>query len=389
MKLKVAWIFGGRSAEHEVSVVTALQAYENLNKDKYEVIPIYASKQEEFYTNPKFLDIKHYKDINSLLLSSTKIHFGRKDGRSGFFSEGLFAKFSELDLAFPLFHGPFGEDGCVQGIFESIQLPYTGFSVMASAVAMDKVIAKHLFVSLGIPTSEFSEIKRYDWIKDSQGSLKSILGKFKYPIFIKPATGGSTIGASLAKDADSLQFAIEVAFTYSDKVIVEPAFKDPIEVNCSALGYEDVQISVCEMPVRSGDLLSYADKYLKGGKGSKGKGMANLSRLIPAPISSKLTKSIRDATLKVFKALDGCGVARIDYFIDPKTDKFWINEINSPPGSLSFYLWEKTGNGLKYRDQLDIIIQDALKRAANQKKTQYTFDSPLLAQMANAKGSKS
>lgn len=381
-KIKVAFLFGGRSAEHEVSVVTALQAYENLDKEKYEVTPIYFSKAGDMYTNQKFLNIKNYHDINSLLLSSTKIYFGNMHSKGGFFSQELLNKFTPIDIAFNLFHGTFGEDGCIQGVLETYRIPYTGLNVTASAVCFDKVMAKHLFMSLGIPTCKFSVITRIEWINSPKESLARLKKELEFPIFVKPATGGSTIGANLAKDEDSLQFALDVAFTYSEKVIAEKAFIDPKEVNCSALGYEKVQVSVCEMPVRSGDLLSYEDKYLKGGKGGKGAGMASLTRIIPAPISGKLAKAIQEATVKVFKALDGCGVVRIDYFIDPDKEEYWINEVNSPPGSLAFYLWEKTGDGLSYKNELDIMISGGLKRAENQEKTQYTFDTPLLSQMA-------
>lgn len=381
-KIKVAWLFGGRSTEHEVSVVTALQAYEHLDKEKYVVIPIYTDKNGVFYTSNKLLNIKNYANLNSLLLGATKITFGQKGSQVGIYCEGILKKFIPLDLAFPLYHGSFGEDGCIQGVFEINQIPYVGFNVAASAIAMDKVISKHLFKSLGLPIVEGVGLKRIDWLSQPKDCLKTLKQALKYPLFIKPATLGSTIGTNKAIDDDSLQFALDVAFTYADKVLVEQLIENPKEVNCAVLGYEKVQVSVCEMPVRKDAVLSYEDKYLRGGKGSKGKGMASLSRLIPAPISANLMKQIQEACLKVFASLDGCGVARIDFFVDPSKDKYWINEVNSPPGSLAFYLWEKTGQGLEYKELLDIMIQDGLKRASNQAKTQYIFDSPLLEQMA-------
>lgn len=384
-KIRLALVFGGRSPEHEVSVVSAVQAYRNLDKKKYEVLAIYVDKSGDFYHNQKFLDIRNYQDIQGLILSSHKVHFGRKSRQGGLFREGLWEKFIPFDIAFPLFHGPFGEDGSIQGVFEIYQIPYVGFNVLSSSVCFDKVLTKQLFVALNIPTAPFTSVTRISWNRDSKKCVSDIKRLIHFPLFVKPATGGSTIGVNIAKDEDSLRFGLEVALTYSDKAIIEKAFKRPQEVNCSVLGYEKVLISVCEMPVRSGETLSYEDKYLRGqGKGSKGAGMASLSRLIPAPISSKLTRSIQETTRKVFQVLDGCGVARIDFFVDPKTDRFWINEVNSPPGSLSFYLWEKTGKGLKYQKLLDIMIMAGLKRAENQKLTHYTFQSPLLSQMATA-----
>lgn len=387
-KLRVGLFFGGRATEHEVSVLTALQAYENLDLEKYEVIPVYVSKKGDFYTNPKFLELKNYKDIDSLLLSSTKIIMGRKENQGGFFTQGLFAKFVSLDVAFLAFHGSFGEDGCIQGLLEIYQIPYTGFNVLGSAISMDKVISKAVFKELGLSVCKYFAINRGDFLKNPQKALGEIKKVLNFPMFIKPATIGSSIGVNKAQDEDSLNFALEVAFIYSEKALIEEAFEDTIEVNCSALGYEEVKASVCEMPVASSEVLSFADKYQKGGgKGSKGAGMASLSRVIPAPISETLAKKIQEVTIKVFKVLDGNGVARIDYFVDEKAGKFWINEINTPPGSFAFYLWEKSG--VKFSKLLDMLIEFALKRAENQTKTQYTFESGLLSQMAQKGGVKS
>jgi len=425
-KKVVGLFFGGRSAEHEVSVISALQAYKHLDLSKYEVIPIYISKQGEFFTNPKFLEIKSYKDVNALLFSSAQIVIGRKNGKPGFLHHGMFKKFTELDLAFPILHGATGEDGSLQGMFEVYQLPYVGLGVTGSALAMDKTSSKVLFKSLGYEVANYVEVKRLDWWKDQKKCISVILerlaigslGKntknktdsiaslqndkkrhamhiaslqndkitnFKHPLFVKPATGGSSIGAGRASTEDELQFAIEVASIYSEKIMIEEAFESCIEVNCAALGYEEIKASVCEMPIPTKDLLSFSDKYQRGGKGSKGAGgMESLTREIPAPISKDLTQQIQDATIKIFKAMDGCGVARIDFFVDQKKNKFWVNEVNSPPGSLAFYLWEKTGDGLKYTQLLDELIAQGIKRAENAKKTQYIFESGLLSQMAKA-----
>lgn len=389
-KLKVAFLFGGRSSEHEVSVITALQAYENLNKEKYEVIPVYVDKNGDLYTNEKFLDIKNYKDLQELLLMSKKVILGRKENKGGLHVLGFINRFIPIDVAFPLFHGSFGEDGCIQGIFEIYQIPYVGFNVLGSAVSMDKDISKALFKYLGLNIGNSLTIIRNDWIQDSKKQINFIKDNLKFPVFVKPADIGSTIGVNKASSEQELQFGIEVAATYSDKVIIEEAFDDCIEVNCAALGYKDIKVSVCEMPIRSGDALSFEDKYLKGNKsskGSKGDGMASLQRKIPAPISDRLASQIQQATIKIFKALEGCGVARIDYFVNEKSEKFWVNEVNTPPGSLAFYLFEPIG--LKYSEQLEIHIQSCLERFNDQQKTQFTFESGLLEQMAKKGGAKS
>ena len=383
-KLRVGLFFGGRATEHEVSVLTALQAYEQFDKERYEIIPVYVSKKGDFYFSPKLLDLKNYKDVDSLILGSRKVTFAK----GGLQTDGFWSKFIPIDVAFLAFHGSFGEDGCVQGLFETYQIPYTGFNVTGSAVGMDKVISKAVFKELGLPVGKYFLVKRAEWIEDSKEILEQVQKELKFLMFVKPATIGSSIGVNKASDADSLSFAIEVASTYTEKILVEEAFEGVAEVNCSALGYEEVKASVCEMPVASSEVLSFSDKYQEGGgKGSKGSGMASLSRIIPAPIPEKLTRQIQETTVKVFKALDGCGVARVDYFVDEKAGKFWINEINTIPGSFSFYLWEKSG--IKFTKLLDMLIEFALKRAENQSKTQYTFESGLLSQMAKKGGVKS
>ena len=226
-----------------------------------------------------------------------------------------------------------------------------------------------------------------DFLSDQKKCIQQIKKILTYPMFIKPGTGGSSIGVSKAKSDDELTFGIEVASSYSEKIIVEESFENISEVNCSALGYEKIKASVCEMPKPSSDILSFADKYQNGEtKGGKSAGMASLSRIIPAPISETLTKQIQETTIKVFKAIDGCGVARIDYFVDVKRGKFWINEINSPPGSFAFYLWNKSG--IDFPELLEQMIQDGVKRFENQKKTQYTFESNLLSDLAHSGGIK-
>lgn len=391
-KIILGLFFGGKSTEHEVSVITALQAYENLDLKKYEVIPVYVSKLGDFYTNPKFLDLKNYKDLEGLILSSSKIILGRRGDQSGFYIPGLLSKFIPFDLAFPALHGSFGEDGCIQGLFEFYQIPYIGFGVMGSAVGMDKITQKAVFQALDLPIGNYIALKRHEWLENSQACLKKVSSFLKFPLFVKPATTGSSIGVGKVKNKDELSFQIEVAATFAEKILIEAAFEDVAEVNCSALGYHRVEASVCEMPKASGEVLSFSDKYQRG-EGTKSsrsglelKGMVSMSRIIPAPISPKLTKTIQEATIKIFQALDGCGVARVDYFVDQKREQYWVNEINTMPGSLSYYLWEPLG--IKYSELLDKVIQYNMERAQEQKKTQYTFHSGLLQQMALKGGLK-
>ena len=261
---------------------------------------------------------------------------------------------------------------------------------MGSAVAMDKVMSKALFKELRLNVADYTYIGRSSWIDDPKRCIKEIKNVLKFPMFVKPANIGSSIGVGKAVDEDSLSFAIEVATAYSDKIIIEEALEDVIEVNCSAIGSWSEnrwpETSVCEQPIKSEDHLSFSDKYMKGGKGSKGAGMASLSRIIPAPISKKLTEQIQLATRQIFQSLGEGGVIRVDYFVDTKKEKFWANEVNSPPGSLAFYLWEKSG--ISYKELLDMLIEMALERAKERKKTTYVFESGLLEMMASGKGIK-
>lgn len=365
-KLKIGLFFGGRSVEHEVSVITALQAFENLDKTKYEVVPVYVNKAGDFFTSSKFLDLKNFKDVDSLILQATKITFVK----NGIQSLGFFPKFIPLDLALPLFHGSFGEDGSFQGLLDLMQIPYVGFSVAGSAIGMDKSLSKQVFRAMGLPIGKYVVIKRGE---------KPDVSELKYPLIVKPASIGSSIGVNKVKNPDDLPFYIEVAGTYSDKIIIEEAFGGCLEVNCAALGYKESIASLCEQPLPSSVILSFTDKYTKSS-------MASMQRKIPAPISQKLTKQIQKTTLNIFKALDGCGVARVDFFVDPLSGRFWVNEINTIPGSLSYYLFKPLK--ISYSKLLDILIDSALERSRDQKKTTYTFDSGLLSQIAIKGGVK-
>lgn len=386
-KLVIGWFFGGRSVEHEVSVITALQAWENLNPQKYKVIPVYMSKSGELYFDQKFLNLKNYKDLPGLLLSAEQVSIGMKNGQGGLYTHGFLGKFIPLDVVFPLFHGSFGEDGCIQGVLEVNRIPYVGFNVLGSAIGMDKVVSKLFFESQGLPIGKYQVIDRDSWQKDPKLCLSIIRRSLSWPLFVKPSNVGSSIGVNKAVDLDQLSFFIEVAACYAEKILIEESFDNVIEINCSAMGYQDPQASVCEQPVSSSQLLSFEDKYLRSpGQSKRSGGMASATRIIPAPISKKMSQNIQQTTIRLFKALDGCGVARVDYFLNPESGKFWVNEINTIPGSLSFYLWEPLG--ISYKELLDKLIDSAIKRADFQSKTQYTFESGLLSQMAVGGGIK-
>lgn len=382
MKIKVGVIFGGETVEHEVSVITAVQAMEHINRDKYDVVPIYISKDRIWYTSPMLTDIEVYKDFKDLKRYAKQVVLTKIDDK--FYlqkTKGLFkTNVTDIDIAFPIVHGNNVEDGTLQGYLDSVGIPYVGSKVLGSALGQDKVVMKQVFKNMGLP------IVDYTWFFDSEYAddcekIFADVKKLGYPVIVKPATLGSSVGITYVKEEKELANAIEEAMKYDVKVVVEKAVKNLVEVNCSVLGnYSYQETSVIEEVTSDEEFLTYADKYIGGSKGKlKGpsKGMASASRIIPARISKELETNIKETSKAAFKALNLGGVCRIDYLIDKKTNKYYINEPNTIPGSLSFYLWEKTGK--KYEDLLDEMITLCIKDYKNRSKKIYSFESNILS----------
>lgn len=397
MKINLAVLFGGRSVEHEVSVISAVQAMASINKEKYNIIPVYMTKKSEFYTSEKMLDINSFKDIPALLAESTECVFVRSEGKVQLVRQKI-KKFgsnliSDVDIAFPIVHGTNVEDGALQGYLQTLDLPYVGCDVLASAVGMDKYVMKILLKEAGFPVLDCCRFSSYE-IDDMDNMIAQVEAKFGYPVIVKPINLGSSVGISKAKDRDGLINSIEEAFQFADRILVEPAVVQLKEINCSVVGdSEEAEASVCEEPVQasSDEILSYDQKYKgDGGKnGSKSgggsKGMATLKRKIPAEITPEQDEFIRRTAVDAFRYLGCNGVTRIDFMIDMATDKVYINEINTIPGSLAFYLWEP--KGVKYPELLERLIQLALKRYRQSEKISYTFDTNILS-MGGSFGSK-
>ena len=401
MKIKLAVLFGGMSVEHEVSVISALQAVASLDTSKYDIYPIYMTKNNEFYTGPDAGFIESYRDIPALLKKSTRCFF-LKDGNKVKLMRYPFKRFgsnvlTEIDVAFPIVHGTNVEDGALQGYLKTLGLPFVGCDVLSSAVGMDKYVMKTVLMQSGVPVLDclrvnVSEFANPDMILDACEE------KIGYPVIVKPVNLGSSVGISLAKDRRALLKSLDDAFRYAPQLLVERAITNLTEINCSVLGDVDyAEASECEQPLKTDEILSYADKYTSGGggskggkmgakgsklgeakgSGSKGAGMASLSRKIPADISPERREEIRTMAVKAFQALGCNGVSRIDFMIDGDTDKVYLNEINTIPGSLSFYLWKPVG--LEYTDQLDRMIELALKRRRQEDSFVYSFDTNILA----------
>lgn len=383
MKTKIALMFGGRSVEHEVSVISGIQAYMAIDKEKYEITPVYLTKNNEMYVGEDIGKIENYRDIPALLNKSTRvIMINEGDGvHMVSHKAGLFGKKTDIpvDLAFPVVHGTNVEDGALQGYFKTLGLPFVGCDVTASAVGMDKYVQKAVLKDNDIPVLDSYIYTMADYEK-MDNLMNDIEAKIGYPVIVKPFNAGSSVGITVAKDRSELSKAIDEAYSYARKIIAEHAITKLREINCAVLGDENVaEASEIEEPLHSKDILSYEDKYCSGGgkKTGSSQGMAGVSRKIPAEVSPEMREEIRSIAVKAFQKLGCNGVARIDFMIDEETGKFYYNEINTIPGSLAFYLWEALG--MKYKEQLDRMIELALKRVREEAAVTYSFDTNILS----------
>ena len=394
MKIKLGVIFGGESVEHEVSIISAVQAMESIDEEKYDIIPIYISKDRIWYTGAMLRDIDVYKDFEDLKKYAKEVVLTRKKGK--FFlqtTKGLFRKdITDVDIIFPIVHGNNVEDGSLQGYLESVGIPYVGSHVLGAALGQDKVLMKQVFKSNDLPIVDYTWFYDNEYLENKDSILKNI-STLKYPVVVKPATLGSSVGITYVKSEDDVDSAIKEAIKYDNKIVVEKAVENLIEVNCSVLGnYKYQETSALEEVLSDNELLTYADKYIGGAKGKlKGgmkssKGMASTSRVIPARIDKKLSSDVTDLSKKVFKALNLSGVCRIDFLIDKKANKVYINEPNTIPGSLAFYLWEPVGKG--YKALINDMINIAIKDYKLKEKKTYSFDTNILSNYNGLKGAK-
>ena len=390
MKIKLGVIFGGETVEHEVSIISALQAIKSIDKDKYDVIPIYISKDRIWYCGHILFDINTYKDIEDTKRYLKQVTLYKKGDK--FLLQqttGLFRKdLTELDVILPIVHGNNVEDGTLAGYLDTVGIPYVSSRVLGSALGQDKVVMKQVMASCDLPIVDYVWFYDSEYLVDKDEILKKIK-KLGYPVVVKPATLGSSVGITYVKSEKDIKPAIEEAISYDVKIVVEKAVENLIEVNASVLGnYEIQRVSPIEEVMGEDEILSYQDKYLSGSKtkGQGSKGMASTNRIIPARISDKLTKDIQETAIKVFKVLNLSSVCRIDFLIDSKTNKFYVNEPNTIPGSLSFYLWKEAG--LKYKDLLDEMINIAIKEYKNKTKKVKSFETNILSGYNGAKGVK-
>ncbi len=387
MKIKVGVVFGGKSVEHEVSIISAIQAINKMNGEKYEVIPIYITKEGHWYTGEVLKDIEIYQDLSLLKKYGKRVHLIEKDGSYILQGTGFFKKaIADVDIIFPITHGTNVEDGALQGYLQTIGVPYVGSNVYASVVGQDKVYMKALFKEAGLPITNYVWFYDTDYLTKQKEILEKVQ-QLKYPVIVKPATTGSSIGIGTARDEKELINAIEEATIYDSKIVVEEMVDHLKEYNISILGdYSHQEASAIEEVYSKSDILTFEDKYIssskvKGKMGMKftqkgSKGMATASRKVPANISKKLEKEISTYGLEAFKTLGSSGVARVDLMMNDETKQLYVNEINSIPGSLAFYLWEPVSKD--YTTLLDEMITIGIRNYKKQEEKTHSFKSNIL-----------
>lgn len=379
MKKNLAVTFGGRTVEHDISIITASQLMSHADKNKYNIIPIYIDRDGKWYTGEKLLDVAVFKrfdpstkGVKRVFLSgaadATLYEYGKKQ-----------KPICQIDVVIPAMHGMHGEDGTIQGLFELSDIPYSSAGVTGSAACMDKIVMKSAFIGFGFPVLESVFFERDEFYSDSDAVCEKVESKLGYPVFVKPANLGSSIGVNRADNRDALIFALEVAAKYDRRVLIEKAVTNIKEVNCSVMGTAaNAKTSVIEQPVTSSRFLGFEEKYLSD---SKSKGMKSLGRKIPADISDDMADRVRRLSLDIFKALDLKGLVRIDYIIDQSTDTLYVNEVNTIPGSFAFYLWEPAG--VSFSAIVDNLVAIAQQQMREKIKSEFAFDSNVLQKVAS------
>ncbi len=394
MKLNVAVIYGSRTCEHDVSVISGMQAAGALDQREYQVERVYIAGNGKWYVGQALSDMKFFQkpDFSKLecvmpAAGEGKLRLLRVPRRKSLF-ERAFGKddslYGEYDVVLPVLHGMNGEDGTLQGMLELFNVPYTSAGVLGCAVGMDKIAMKQLYKGCGIPVLDGVWFTRAAWGDAREKYLDEAEAVLQYPMFVKPANLGSSIGIARADDREALEDAIDTACSYDRRILIEQGVSEPREVNCSVVGYgERAKASLLEMPVTQKELLDFSDKYLRSAKGGA-KGMEALARRIPAPIPDEMTEKIKALALEVHRVMDLKGVVRIDFIID-KDDNVYVNEANIIPGSLAFYLWEPAG--LPFDKLLDTMIEDAFQAHADKNGSVFSYDSALISNIiSGAKG---
>ncbi len=396
-KKQLGIIFGSRSCEREVSVISAVQMMHHIDRERYDAIPVYIDEDGVWYTGEALEHIETFQHFGQHLRELRKVRLDMTAGSGALLATeitgGLIQRektviVARIDVFVVVMHGLNGEDGTLQGMLELANIPYSSTGVGGSAIGMDKILMKQFFRGAGLPVLEGEWTTRGAFQRDPEGEIERIGKALGYPVFVKPANLGSSIGVSRADNPEELRDSLELAVEYDRRILIERGLNHPLEFNCSVLGYDDeVEASPIEMPISGDQFLDFHEKYLSGG-GSKG--MASLHRVLPAPIGDELKNTIQETSKRIFRMLDCKGVVRIDYMYDRESESLYITEINTIPGSLSFYLWENAG--LRYSRLIDRLVDYAEKAYAEKNASNYAYSSDILNQAVlgskGAKGSK-
>lgn len=389
MKLNVAVFFGGESCEHEISCISANQVLHALDQDKYEIIPVYIAKNMDLYVGDELWDLSNYYDLNKMCQGLKKVSLVKDNNKvyiKPIKTSLLQKNYPSVDVAFLVMHGTNGEDGTLQGYMEMLKLPYTSSNILGSAIGQDKAIMKIVLQSQNIPTVPWFYFLYSDFEKDNELYINKA-DEIGYPLIIKPANLGSSIGIEIVHSKEEFVDKVREASKYDFKLVVEQMIKDLKEVNISVMGdLNDAKLSAIEEVLKGDEILSFENKYPSGGKGTKtkgatktkgSKGMASTSRRVPALIDKNQEDEVRHLALETFKVLNASGCVRIDFMIDNADGKVYVNEINSIPGSLAFYLWQE--EGINFSDECDELIKNALKRYHEKERKTFSFDTNILS----------
>lgn len=379
MKLNVGVIFGGKSVEHEVSVITAIQTMDHIDKEKYEVIPIYITKDLQWYMGGCLRYIDTFKDFDLIKRYCKRVNLINKDGRYILQTNGFLKReICELHLAFPIVHGANVEDGSLQGYLNLVGIPYVGSNIYSSVMAQDKVFMKQVMMANSIPVTKFVWFGERFYRNKKEELFKQI-DELSYPLIIKPATLGSSVGIELITRKEEIDSTIERAFKFDNKIIIEEKIDDLTEFNCSVLLTKDGNItSEIEEVTTNKEIIEYGDKFLYDDSDD-----SSIKRTCPADIPEKLKKEIELISLSVFKMLNMRGTARIDFLYDNKMKKLYVDEVNSIPWCFAHHLWE--ARNISYQELLNIMMADAIAQEVKSQGMTMTLDSDIITNMNNSK----
>lgn len=375
--INLAVFFGGRTAEHDVSIITGTQLIENADKNKYNIIPVYITRDGKWYTGEKLAHAEFFKKPDLSQKGVFNVTLSPETGKKQLLTKSTFGMkaIAEIDVAIIAMHGMHGEDGTLQGLMELADIPYQSCGVTGSSASMDKIMAKAAFKGFGIPCLDFIFFERREFEADRDAVVAKIEEIVGYPAITKPANLGSSIGIKKAHNREELYDALELAASYDRRILVEHAIDELKEINCAVLGSgSDAITSLLEQPVTKGEILDFADKYLPSNSGSKG--MKSLDRILPAVLDKETEDSIKKYALEIFKGFDMKGVVRIDFMIDMSNGNVYANEVNTIPGSFAFYLFEPMG--IKYSQLIDKLVEIAKNGLKDKENSKFAFDSSIL-----------